>query len=139
MVTMQDLIDYRRHYVFLEQQTQKLKQWNDQLTRIKASSGISRSSDTDIKNSYSELESNIKNILIQTAQKISYLSEKEQEIEETLSRIPKPDIRAVMYQRYVLGSDWDELAAILGISRRSVYRLHKLGCDYIEKLGQYTA
>lgn len=139
VVTMQDLTDYRKHYVFLEQQTQKLKQWNDQWTRIKTSSSISRSNDTDIKKAYSELESNIKKILVQTAQSISDLHQKEQEIEETLSHIPNPDIRAVMYQRYVLGADCNDLAALLGISRRSVYRLHKLGCDYIEKLRHCSA
>jgi len=135
VVTRQDLEDYRKHSVFIDQQIQKLRQWNDNLTRLRTSSGIIRSNDADMRKRYDEMESGIKELIAQTTQTISDITKKTYEIEAALSSIPDPNVRAVMYQRYVLNAEWDDLAAILDISRRSAYRLHKSGCDYIENLG----
>lgn len=135
MVTRQDLEDYRKHSVFIDQQIQKLRQWNDNLTRLRTSSGIIRSNDADMRKRYDEMENGIKELIAQTTQTISDITKKTYEVEAALSRIPDPNVRAVMYQRYVLNAEWDDLAAILDISRRSAYRLHKSGCDYIENLG----
>lgn len=136
MVTRQVLNDYRYHNTLIEQQSQKIRMWSDQLKRMETSSGLARSNDKDMQKCYNDLVGSIKNIITQTAENVNGLLQQGEEIEQALEAIPDPQIRAVLYQRYILGADFDEIAGILGISRRNVYRLHGYGLDLIDKMGE---
>ena len=132
MITKQDLEDYRFREIALEQQFAKLKMWQNRLTRLNTTYGSSqfgyRSARTRLRDIVDEIEAHIEE-----------LSQKYGEVDNLINRIPDPKIKAVMNQYYVLcAADWDEVAAILGLPRRTVYRLHGYGLEIIRHMQEQT-
>ena len=132
MITKQDLEDYRFREIALEQQFAKLKMWQNRLTRLNTTYGSSqlgyRSDRTRLRDIVDEIEAHIEE-----------LSRKYSEVDILINRIPDPKIKAVMNQYYVLfATDWEEVAAILGLPKRTVYRLHGYGLEIIRHMQEQT-
>ena len=132
MITKQDLEDYRFREIALEQQFAKLKMWQNRLTRLNITYGSSqlgyRSDRTRLRDIVDEIEAHIEE-----------LSQKYGEVDNLINRIPDPKIKAVMNQYYVLcATDWEEVAAILGLPKRTVYRLHGYGLEIIRHMQEQT-
>lgn len=132
MITKQDLEDYRFREIALEQQFAKLKMWQNRLTRLNTTYGLSQlgyhSDYTRLQAIVDEIEAHIKE-----------LSRKYSEVDILINRIPDPKIKAVMNQYYVLcATDWEEVAAILGLPKRTVYRLHGYGLEVIRHMQEQT-
>lgn len=132
MITKQDLEDYRFREVELEQQFAKLKMWQNKLTRLQTSYRSVRASELP---GYHDVSRQLHEIMENTLSDIERLSQKYQEVDCLINQISDPKIKAVMYQYYVLcAADWDEVAAILGLPKRTVYRLHGYGLEIVRKL-----
>lgn len=132
MVTKQDFEDYRFREVELEQQFAKLKMWQNKLTRLQTSYGSVRASELP---GYHDVSRQLREIMENTLSDIERLSQKYEEVDNLISRIPDPKIKAVMNQYYALcAADWDEVAAILGLPKRTVYRLHGYGLETIRHM-----
>lgn len=132
MITKQDLEDYRFREVELEQQFAKLKMWQNKITRLQTAYGSVRASELL---GYHTISRQLHEIMENTLSDIERLSQKYQEVDCLINQISDPKIKAVMYQYYVLcAADWDEVAAILGLPKRTVYRLHGYGLEIVRKL-----
>lgn len=132
MITKQDLEDYRFREIALEQQFAKLKMWQNRLTRLNTTYGSSqlgyRSDCTRLRDIVDEIEAHIEE-----------LSQKYGEVDNLINRIPDPKIKAVMNQYYVLcAADWDEVAAVIGISVRTAHRLHGYGLELLRHMQEQT-
>lgn len=134
MITKQDLEDYRFREISLEQQFAKLKMWKNKLTRLQTSYGSVRAAELP---GYHDVSRHLHELMENTLSDIERQYQKYEEVDNLISRIPDPKIKAVMNQYYVLcAADWDEVAAVIGISVRTVYRLHGYGLEilqYIQK------
>ncbi len=132
MITKQDLEDYRFREIALEQQFAKLKMWQNRLTRLNTTYGLSQ---LGYHSDYTRLQA----IVDEIEAHIEELSRKYSEVEILINRIPDPKIKAVMNQYYVLcAADWEEVAAILGLPKRTVYRLHGYGLEIIRHMQEQT-
>lgn len=128
MITKQDLEDYRFREIELEQQFAKLKMWQNRLTRLNTTYGSGQLG-------YSSNHSNLREIVDEIKEHIEELSQKYKEIDSLINRIADPKIKAVMIQYYVLcAADWEEVAAILGLPKRTVYRLHGYGLEMLKHM-----
>lgn len=128
MITKQDLEDYRFREIELEQQFAKLKMWQNRLTRLNTTYGLGQLG-------YSSNHSNFREIVDEIKAHIEELSQKYKEIDILINRIADPKIKAVMIQYYVLcAADWEEVAAVVGISIRTVHRLHGYGLEVIRRM-----
>ena len=132
MITKQDLEDYRFREIALEQQFAKLKMWQNRLTRLNTTYGLSQ---LGYPSDYTRLQA----IVDEIEAHIEELSRKYSEVDILINRIPDPKIKAVMNQYYVLcATDWEEVAAILGLPKRTVYRLHGYGLEIIRHMQEQT-
>ena len=132
MITKQDLEDYRFREIALEQQFAKLKMWQNRLTRLNTTYGLSQ---LGYHSDYTRLQA----IVDEIEAHIEELSRKYSEVDILINRIPDPKIKAVMNQYYVLcATDWEEVAAILGLPKRTVYRLHGYGLEIIRHIQEQT-
>lgn len=132
MITKQDLEDYRFREIALEQQFAKLKMWQNRLTRLNTTYGLSQ---LGYHSDYTRLQA----IVDEIEAHIEELSRKYSEVDILINRIPDPKIKAVMNQYYVLcATDWEEVAAILGLPKRTVYRLHGYGLEIIRHMQEQT-
>ncbi len=132
MITRQDLEDYRYRNIELEQQFSKIKMWQSRITRLQTSYGAAhRSTMPECYQLIDELRQLADNALLNICQ----IKEKYQEVDALINAIPNPKIRMVMCQYYTLcAPDWDEVAAILDIPKRTVYRLHGYGLEIIKHM-----
>lgn len=128
MITRRDLEAYRYRETELEQQFSKLKMWQNRLTRLHTAYGSGRTA--------SQQESvNLQRLVTEIESRIEELSDKYREVDSLIERIPDPKIKAVMTQYYVLcANDWEEVAAVMGISVRTVHRLHSYGLEVIRHI-----
>ena len=132
MITKQDLEDYRFREIALEQQFAKLKMWQNRLTRLNTTYGLSQ---LGYHSDYTRLQAIVDEIEVH----IEELSRKYSEVDILINRIPDPKIKAVMNQYYVLcAADWEEVAAILGVPKRTVYRLHGYGLEILRHMQEQT-
>lgn len=132
MITKQDLEDYRFREISLEQQFAKLKMWKNKLTRLNITYGSGRMSE---KLGYVSDCLQLHEIVKKIEDDIERQYQKYEEVDSLISRIPDPKIKAVMNQYYVLcAADWEEVAAILGLPKRTVYRLHGYGLETIRHM-----
>ena len=132
MITKQDLENYRFRGIVLEQQFAKLKMWQNRLTRLNTTYGLSQ---LGYHSDYTRLQA----IVDEIEAHIEDLSRKYSEVDIIINRIPDPKIKAVMNQYYVLcAADWEEVAAILGLPKRTVYRLHGYGLEIIRHMQEQT-
>lgn len=132
MITKQDIEDYRFREIALEQQFAKLKMWQNRLTRLNTTYGLSQ---LGYHSDYTRLQA----IVDEIEAHIEELSRKYSEVDILINRIPDPKIKAVMNQYYVLcATDWEEVAAILGLPKRTVYRLHGYGLEIIRHMQEQT-
>ena len=132
MITKQDLEDYRFREIALEQQFAKLKMWQNRLTRLNTTYGLSQ---LGYPSDYTRLQA----IVDEIEAHIEELSRKYSEVDILINRIPDPKIKAVMNQYYVLcAADWEEVAAILGVPKRTVYRLHGYGLEILRHMQEQT-
>lgn len=132
MITKQDLEDYRFREIELEQQFAKLKMWQNRLTRLNTTYGLGQLG-------YSSNNSNLREIVDEIKANIEELSQKYKEIDILINRIADPKIKAVMIQYYVLcAADWEEVAAVVGISIRTVHRLHGYGLELLRHMQETT-
>lgn len=69
-----------------------------------------------------------------TSAYLDRIGDLDKKIEVLLSSIQDSKIRTVMYHYYVLGETWDDIAAILNISKRTVLRLHGYGLEIIKHM-----
>jgi len=128
MITRRDLEAYRYRETELEQQFSKLKMWQNRLTRLHTAYGSRRTA--------SQQESlNLQRLVTEIESRIEELSDKYREVDNLIEQIPDPKIKAVMTQYYVLcANDWEEVAAVMGISVRTVHRLHGYGLEVIRHI-----
>lgn len=132
MITKQDLEDYRFREIELEQQFAKLRMWQNRLTRLNTVYGSGRTAELL---GYRPDHANLREIVDEIKAHIEELSQKYKEIDSLISRIADPKIKAVMVQYYVLcAADWEEVAAVMGISVRTVHRLHGYGLEVIRHM-----
>lgn len=132
MITKQDLEDYRFREIALEQQFAKLKMWQNRLTRLNTTYGLSQ---LGYPSDYTRLQA----IVDEIEAHIEELSRKYSEVDILINRIPDPKIKAVMNQYYVLcATDWDEVAAVIGISVRTAHRLHGYGLELLRHMQEQT-
>lgn len=130
MITKQDLEDYRYHEIELEQQMQKMQMWQNKLTRLQTSYNI-----VCKLGEYQRISQQLEDIVKETLTYVDITSQKYLEIDNLIRNIPEPRIRSVMNQYYILcAADWDEVAAILGLSKRTVHRLHGYGLEIIKHM-----
>ena len=136
MITKQDLEDYRFREISLEQQFAKLKMWKNKLTRLNITYGSRRTSE---KLGYVSDCLQLHEIVKKIEDDIERQYQKYEEVDSLISRIPDPKIKAVMNQYYVLcAADWEEVAAILGLPKRTVYRLHGYGLETIRHMQEQS-
>ena len=132
MITKKDLEDYRFREIALEQQFAKLKMWKNKLTRLRTTYGSGLMSE---KLGYLSDCLQLQGIVQEIENEIDILYQKYKEVDSLIGRIPDPKIKAVMTQYYVLCAvDWEEVAAILGLPKRTVYRLHGYGLEMIRHM-----
>lgn len=132
MITKQDLEDYRFRETALEQQFAKLKMWKNKLTRLHISYGSGHMSE---KLGYVSDCRQLHDLVKEIEADIESQYQKYKEVDSLISRIPDPKVKAVMTQYYVLcAADWEEVAAILGLPKRTVYRLHGYGLEMIRHI-----
>lgn len=132
MITKQDLEDYRFREIALEQQFAKLKMWQNRVTRLNTTYGLNQ---LGYHSEYTRLQA----IVDEIEAHIEELSRKYSEVDTLINRIPDPKIKSVMNQYYVLcATDWEEVAAILGLPKRTVYRLHGYGLEIIRHMQEHT-
>lgn len=137
MITKQDLEDYRFREIALEQQFAKLKMWKNKLTRLHITYGSRRVAE---KLGYVSDCLQLHEIVKGIEADIECQYQKYTEVDSLISRIPDPKIKAVMNQYYVLcAADWDEVAAVIGISVRTAHRLHGYGLEILRHMQEQTA
>lgn len=130
LITRKELDYYRNNDKEIEMHMEKLKRWQLILLRVENSYGIALRSvpeGTDVINE-------IKAILNATSAYLDRIGNLDKKIEVLLSSIQDSKIRTVMYHYYVLGETWDDIAAILNISKRTVLRLHGYGLEIIKHM-----
>ena len=130
LITRKELDYYRNNDKEIEMHMEKLKRWQLILLRVENSYGIALRSvpeGTDVINE-------IKAILNATSAYLDRIGDLDKKIEVLLSSIQDSKIRTVMYHYYVLGETWDDIAAILNISKRTVLRLHGYGLEIIKHI-----
>lgn len=130
LITRKELDYYRNNDKEIEMHMEKLKRWQLILLRVENSYGIALRSvpeDADVINE-------IKAILNATSAYLDRIGDLDKKIEVLLSSIQDSKIRTVMYHYYVLGETWDDIAAILNISKRTVLRLHGYGLEIIKHM-----
>lgn len=130
LITRKELDYYRNNDKEIEMHMEKLKRWQLILLRVENSYGIALRSvpeGTDVINE-------IKAILNATSAYLDRIGDLDKKIEVLLSSIQDSKIRTVMYHYYVLGETWDDIAAILNISKRTVLRLHGYGREIIKHM-----
>lgn len=130
LITRKELDYYRNNDKEIEMHMEKLKRWQLILLRVENSYGIALRSvpeGTDVINE-------IKAILNATSAYLDRIGDLDKKIEVLLSSIQDSKIRTVMYHYYVLGETWDDIAAILNISKRTVLRLHGYGLEIIKHM-----
>lgn len=136
MITKQDLEDYRFREIALEQQFAKLKMWKNKQTRLHITYGSGHMAE---KRGYVSDSLQLHGIVKRIEADIEHQYQKYKEVDSLISRIPDPKIKAVMNQYYVLcATDWEEVAAILGLPKRTVYRLHGYGLEIICHMQEHT-
>ncbi|MCM1060423.1 MAG: hypothetical protein NC452_09020 [Eubacterium sp.] len=107
MITRQDLEDCRFRDIELEQQFAKLKMWQNRLNRLNTVYGSGRTAELL---DYRPDHANLREIVDEIKAHIEDLSQKYKEINDLISRIADPKIKAVMTQYYVLcASDREEV------------------------------
>lgn len=132
MITKQDLEDYRFREIALEQQFAKLKMWQNKLTRLRITYG---SGNVAEKLGYVSDCIQLHEIVKGIEADIEHQYQKYTEVDNLINRIPDPKIKAVMNQYYVLcAADWDEVAAVIGISVRTAHRLHGYGLELLRHM-----
>ncbi len=130
LITRKELDYYRNNDKEIEMHMEKLKRWQLILLRVENSYGIALRSvpeGTDVINE-------IKAILNATSAYLDRIGDLDKKIEVLLSSIQDSKIRTIMYHYYVLGETWDDIAAILNISKRTVLRLHGYGLEIIKHM-----
>lgn len=136
MITKQDLENYRFREIALEQQFAKLKMWTNKLTRLHITYGSGRVAE---KLGYVSDCIQLHEIVKGIEADIERQYQKYQEVDSLINRIPDPKIKAVMNQYYVLcAEDWDEVAAVIGISVRTAHRLHGYGLELLRHMQEQT-
>lgn len=132
MITKQDLEDYRFREIALEQQFAKLKMWKNKLTRLHITYGSGRAAE---KLGYVSDCLQLQEIVKGIEADIERQYQKYTEVDSLISRIPDPKIKAVLNQYYVLcAADWEEVAAVVGISVRTAHRLHGYGLEMLRHM-----
>ena len=136
MITKQDLDEYRFREIALEQQFAKLKMWKNKQTRLHITYGSGKVTEKlGYVSDYHQLHEVVKGIEAD----IEHQYQKYKEVDNLISRIPDPKIKAVMNQYYVLcAADWDEVAAVIGISVRTAHRLHGYGLELLRHMQEQT-
>ncbi|MCM1577960.1 MAG: hypothetical protein NC078_04090 [Ruminococcus sp.] len=132
MITKKDLEDYRYREIELEQQFAKLRMWKNRLTRLNTVYGSGRMAE---KLGYLSDCLQLRGIVREIENGIDLLYQKYKEVDSLIGRISDPKIKAVMTQYYVLcAADWEEVAAIVGVSVRTVHRLHGYGLEMLRHM-----
>lgn len=121
---------YRNNDKEIEMHMEKLKRWQLILLRVENSYGIALRSVPE----GADVINEIKAILNATSAYLDRIGDLDKKIEVLLSSIQDSKIRTVMYHYYVLGETWDDIAAILNISKRTVLRLHGYGLEIIKHM-----
>ncbi len=128
MITRRDLEAYRYRETELEQQFSKLKMWQNRLTRLHTAYGLGSTASQQERLNFQRLVTEIES-------RIEEMSDRYREVDELIEQIPDPKIKAVMTQYYVLcAEDWEEVAAVIGVSVRTVHRLHGYGLEVIRHI-----
>lgn len=130
LITRKELDYYRNNYKEIEMHMEKLKRWQLILLRVENSYGIALRSVPE----GADVINEIKAILNATSAYLDRIGDLDKKIEVLLSSIQDSKIRTVMYHYYVLGETWDDIAAILNISKRTVLRLHGYGLEIIKHM-----
>ncbi|MFR9054951.1 MAG: DUF1492 domain-containing protein [Acidaminococcus intestini] len=65
---------------------------------------------------------------------IDHLVDLKQEISKTIDKVEDPKERLVLRYRYIHFLKWDRVAAMVGISRRQVFVVHKEALLSVEKI-----
>lgn len=132
MITKQDLENYRFRETALEQQFAKLKMWKNKLTRLQITYGSGHMSE---KLGYVSDCHQLHEIVKEIETDIESQYQKYKEVDNLINRIPDPKVKAVMTQYYVLcAADWEEVASVIGVSVRTVHRLHGYGLEMIRHI-----
>jgi len=130
LITRKELDYYRNNDKEIEMHMEKLKRWQLILLRVENSYGIALRSVPE----GADVINEIKAILNATSAYLDRIGDLDKKIEVLLSSIQDSKIRTVMYHYYVLGETWDDIAAILNISKRTVLRLHGYGLEIIKHM-----
>lgn len=130
LITRKELDYYRNNDKEIEMHMEKLKRWQLILLRVENSYGIALRSVPEVTDVINE----IKAILNATSAYLDRIGDLDKKIEVLLSSIQDSKIRTIMYHYYVLGETWDDIAAILNISKRTVLRLHGYGLEIIKHM-----
>jgi len=135
MITKKELEQYRQYSADYDQYIEKLRLCKSRLQRLETSAGFQNSRDPNLRNNYNETKAELQKIIANINEVIRNLSDMDVRIENALNMIPKLKVRQVLRQYYILAADdMEDIAATLGISRRSAYRLHNEGLQMIEAL-----
>ena len=130
LITRKELDYYRNNDKEIEMHMEKLKRWQLILLRVENSYGIALRSVPE----GADVINEIKAILNATSAYLDRIGDLDKKIEVLLSSIQDSKIRTVMYHYYVLGETWDDIAAILNISKRTVLRLHGYGLEIVKHM-----
>ena len=57
-----------------------------------------------------------------------------EEIEQTINKIKSPIVREVLKRRYIFGEKWDTIAEQMCYSQSQVYRIHRVGLGFVERM-----
>ena len=130
LITRTELDCYRNKDIEIEMYMEKLKKWQLILYRAETSYGTAMRAVPE----GAEVLSAIRSIINDTVCYLNKISALDKAIEALLSDIHDSKIRAVMYRYYVLGESWEDVIAILGLSKRTAARLHGYGLEIIRKM-----
>lgn len=130
VITRKELDYYRNKDKEIEMRMEKLKKWQLILLRVENSYGVALRSVPE----GADVINEIKSIVNSAADSLERIGELDKKIEELLSSIQDSKIRTVLFHYYILGEDWEDIAAILNISKRTVLRLHGYGLETIKHM-----
>lgn len=129
---------YLRQYRQIKRMIEVKKRSREMLIEISQLSGVdftkSRVQSAPVKDQIGDIVARLESMDAEIARDIDKLLDVMKETEETIASIKSPIVREVLERRYLFGERWEAIAAVMGYSVRQVYRIHRVGLAYVDKM-----
>lgn len=129
---------YLRQYRQIKRMIEVKKRSREMLIELSQLSGVdftkSRVQSAPVKDQIGDIVARLESMDAEIARDIDKLLDVMKETEETIASIKSPIVREVLERRYLFGERWEAIAAVMGYSVRQVYRIHRVGLAYVDKM-----